>query len=62
MKDFLTDTLLILIRILTTIFAIPAVAVGVVAFIAIVLIISVAALIASPLYLLYKLENNIYRI
>ena len=62
MKDFLTDTLLILIRILTTIFAIPAVAVGVVAFIAIVLIISVAALIASPLYLLYKLENHIYRI
>ena len=62
MKDFLTDTLLILIRILTTIFSIPAVAVGVVAFIAIVLIITVAALIASPLYLLYKLENHIYRI
>ena len=62
MKDFLTDTLLILIRILTTIFAIPAVAFGVIAFIAIVLIIAVAALIASPLYLLYKLENHIYRI
>jgi hypothetical protein len=62
MKDFLTDTLLILIRILTTIFSIPAVAVGVVAFIAIVLILAVAALIASPLYLLYKLENHIYRI
>lgn len=62
MKDFLTDTLLILIRILTTFFSIPAVAVGVVAFIAIVLIIAVAALIASPLYLLYKLENHIYRI
>lgn len=62
MKDFLTDTLLILIRILTTIFSIPAVAVGVVAFIAIVLIIAVAALIASPLYLLYKLENHIYKI
>ena len=61
MKDFLTDTLLILIRILTTIFAIPAVAVGVVAAIAIILIIAVAALIASPLYLLYKLENHIYR-
>ena len=62
MKDFLTDTLLILIRILTTIFSIQAVAVGVVAAIAIILIIAVAALIASPLYLLYKLENHIYRI
>ena len=62
MKYFLTDTLLILIRMLTTIFSIPAVAVGVVAFIAIVLIIAVAALIASPLYLLYKLENHIYKI
>ena len=62
MKDFLTDTLLILIRILTTIFSIPSVAVGVVALISIVLIISAAALIASPLYLLYKLENHIYRI
>lgn len=62
MKDFLTDTLLILIRILTTIFSIPAVAVGLTAFIAIVLIIAVAALIASPIYLLYKLENHIYRI
>ena len=59
MKDFLTDTLLILIRILTTIFSIPAVAVGVVASIAIILIIAVAALIASPIYLLYKLENHI---
>lgn len=62
MKYFLTDTLLILIRILTTIFAIPAVAVGVVAAITIILIIAVTALIASPLYLLYKLENHIYRI
>ena len=62
MKYFLTDTLLILIRILTTIFSIPAVAVGVVAAITIILIIAVAALIASPLYLLYKLENHIYRI
>jgi hypothetical protein len=62
MKDFLTDTLLILIRILTTIFSIPAVAVGVIAFIAIALIIVAAALIASPLYLLYKLENHIYKI
>ena len=62
MKYFLTDTLLILIRILTTIFSIPAVAVGVVAAITIILIIAVAALIASPLYLLYKLENNIYRV
>lgn len=59
MKNFLTDTLLILIRILTTIFSIPAVAVGVVAAIAIILIIAVASLIASPLYLLYKLENHI---
>ena len=62
MKYFLTDTLLILIRILTTIFSIPAVAFGVVAAIAIILIIAFAALIASPLYLLYKLENHIYRI
>jgi hypothetical protein len=62
MKDFLTDALLILIRILTTIFAIPAVAVGIVAAITIFLIIAVAALIASPLYLLYKLENHIYKI
>jgi hypothetical protein len=62
MKDFLTDTLLILIRILTTIFSIPAVAFGVVAAIAIIFIIAVAALIATPLYLLYKLENHIYRI
>ena len=62
MKDFLTDTLLILIRILTTIFSIPAVAVGVVAVITIILIIATAALIATPLYLLYKLENHIYKI
>ena len=62
MKDFLTDTLLILIRILTTIFAIPAISVGIVAAITIFFIVAVAALIASPLYLLYKLENHIYRI
>ena len=62
MKDFLTDTLLILIRILTTIFSIPAISVGIVAAITIFLIVAVAALIASPLYLLYKLENHIYRI
>ena len=62
MKDFLTDTLLILIRILTTIFSIPVVAVGLIAFIVIVLIVAAAALIATPLYLLYKLENHIYRI
>lgn len=62
MKYFLTDTLLILIRILTTIFAIPAVAVGIVAIILIGLVIAVVALISSPLYLLYKLENHIYKI
>ena len=62
MKDFLNDTLLILIRILTTIFSIPAICVGIVAAITIILIIAVAALIASPLYFLYKLENHIYRI
>lgn len=59
MKDFLTDILLILIRILTTIFSIPVVAVGLIAFIVIVLIVAAAALIATPLYLLYKLENHI---
>ena len=62
MKYFLTDTLLILIRILTTIFAIPAVAFGLIAIITIALIVGVAFLIASPLYLLYKLENHIYKI
>jgi hypothetical protein len=34
----------------------------VVAVITIILIIATAALIATPLYLLYKLENHIYRI
>lgn len=59
MKDFLTDSLLILIKILTTIFAIPAAAFGLIAFLSIVLIIAAATLIASPLYLLYKLKNHI---
>jgi hypothetical protein len=59
MNEFLTDTLLILIRILTIIFYIPAIAFGLIAFIAIVLIIAAVALVISPLYLLYKLESCI---
>ena len=62
MDDILTDALLLLIRILTVIYTIPAVVIGVVLVITISAIVGVAALIASPLYLLYKLENHIYRI
>lgn len=61
-KDFLIDVLLLAIRILTTLLAIPAVVVGLIAIIIIAAIIGVASLIASPLYLLYKLENHIYKI
>lgn len=60
MKTFYTDSLLLLIRIITTLLTIPAVIVGLIAFLAICLILGVAALIASPLYLLYKLEKCIY--
>lgn len=56
MKTFL----LLLIRIITTLLTIPAVIVGLIAFLAICLILGVAALVASPLYLLYKLEKFIY--
>lgn len=62
MDDILTDALLLLIRILTVIYTIPAVVIGVVLVITISAIVGVAALIASPLYLLYKLENYIYKI
>ncbi len=58
MKTFL----LLLIRIITTLLTIPAVIVGLTAIITIALIVAVAALIASPLYFLYKLEKYIYRI
>jgi hypothetical protein len=62
MDDILTDVLLLLIRILTVVYTIPAVVIGVALIIAISAIVGVAALIASPLYLLYKLENYIYKI
>jgi uncharacterized membrane-anchored protein len=62
MKTFYTDSLLLLIRIISTLLTIPAVIVGLIALLAICLILGVATLIASPLYLLYKLEKYIYRI
>ena len=62
MKTFYTDSLLLLIRIITTLLTIPAVIVGLIAFLTICLILAVAALVASPLYFLYKLEKYIYRI
>lgn len=62
MKPFYTDSLLLLIRIITTLLTIPAVIVGLTAIITIALIVAVTALIASPLYFLYKLEKYIYRI
>ena len=59
MKNFLIDVVSIIIRILTTLLAIPTVAVVLIAIIIIAAIIGVAFLIASPLYFLYKLENYI---
>lgn len=59
MKPFYTDSLLLLIRIITTLLTIPAVIVGLTAIITIALIVAVAALIASPLYFLYRLEKYI---
>ena len=59
MKNFLIDVVSIIIRILTTLFSIPAIVVGLIAIIIIAATIGVASLIASPLYFLYKLENYI---
>lgn len=59
MKNFLIDVVSIIIRILTTLLAIPTVSVVLIAIIIIAAIIGVAFLIASPLYFLYKLENYI---